>query len=159
MYSIYSAHSNKHKNWKKIKRSGETESHSVVSDTLWCHGLYSPWTSPGKNAGMGSLSLIQGIFPTKGSNPGIPHCRRILYQLSHKGSLKRGLKSHVHINMIWWILNKCNKCLNIMLSFSCFISSWANTLNININKMNYEIYLKQFYHKLNNIKKLLKEIK
>ena len=46
-----------------------------------------------------------------------------------------------------------------MLSFSCFISSWANTLNININKMNYEIYLKQFYHKLNNIKKLLKEIK
>ena len=35
---------------------------------------------------MGSLSLLQGIFPTKGSNPGLPHCRRILYQLSHKGS-------------------------------------------------------------------------
>ena len=36
--------------------------------------------------GMGSLSLLQGIFPTQGSNPGLPHCRQILYQLSHKGS-------------------------------------------------------------------------
>ena len=50
------------------------------------HGLYSPWNSPGQNIGVGSLSLLQGIFPTQGSNPGLPHCRRILYQLSHKGS-------------------------------------------------------------------------
>ena len=35
---------------------------------------------------MGSLSLLQGIFPTQGSNPGLPHCGQILYQLSHKGS-------------------------------------------------------------------------
>ena len=35
---------------------------------------------------MGSLSLLQGTFPTQGLNPGLPHCRRILYQLSHKGS-------------------------------------------------------------------------
>ena len=46
----------------------------------------SPWNSPGQNTGVGSLSLLQGIFPTQGSNPGLPHCRRILYQLSHKGS-------------------------------------------------------------------------
>ena len=39
-----------------------------------------------KNAGVGSLSLLQGIFPTQGLNPGLPHCRQILYQLSHKGS-------------------------------------------------------------------------
>ena len=39
-----------------------------------------------KNTGVGSLSLFQGIFPTWGSNPDLPHCRRILYQLSHKGS-------------------------------------------------------------------------
>ena len=38
------------------------------------------------NAGVGSLSLLQGIFPTQGLNPGLPHCRQILYQLSHKGS-------------------------------------------------------------------------
>ena len=46
----------------------------------------SPWTSPGQNTELGSLSLRQRIFPTQGLNPGVPHCRRILYQLSHKGS-------------------------------------------------------------------------
>ena len=63
-----------------------SESHSVVSDSLWPHGLYSPWNFPGQNTGVGSLSLLQGIFPTQGSNPGLPHCRRILHQLSHQGS-------------------------------------------------------------------------
>ena len=46
------------------------------------HGKYSPWKSLGQNTGVGSLSLLQGIFPTQGSNPGLPHCRRILYQLN-----------------------------------------------------------------------------
>ena len=63
-----------------------SESHSVVSDSFWPHGLYSPWNSPGQNTGVGSLSLLQWIFPTQGSNPGLLHCRQILYQLSHKGS-------------------------------------------------------------------------
>ena len=54
--------------------------------TLQPHGLYSSWNSPGQNTGVGSLSLLQGIFPTQGSKPGLPHCRKILYQLSHKGS-------------------------------------------------------------------------
>ena len=61
-------------------------SRSVMSDSLRLHGLYSPWHSPGQNTGVGSLSLLQGIFPTQGLNPGLPHCRWILYQLSHKGS-------------------------------------------------------------------------
>ena len=47
---------------------------------------YSPWNSPGQNTGVGSLSFLQGIFPTQGLNPGLPHCGQILYQLSHKGS-------------------------------------------------------------------------
>ena len=47
--------------------------------------LYSPWNPPGQNTGVSSLSLLQGIFPTQGLNPGFPHCRQILYQLSHKG--------------------------------------------------------------------------
>ena len=59
---------------------------SVVSDSLPPRGLYSPWNSPGQNTEVGSLSLFQGIFPTQGSNPGLLHCRWILYQLSHKGS-------------------------------------------------------------------------
>ena len=45
-----------------------------------------PWNSPGQNIGVGSPSLLQGIFPTQGSNPGLLHCRQIVYQLSHKGS-------------------------------------------------------------------------
>ena len=57
-----------------------------MSASLQPHGLYSPWDFPGWNTGVGSLSLLQGIFPTQGSNPGLPHCRRTLYQLSHKGS-------------------------------------------------------------------------
>ena len=51
--------------------------------------IYSLWNSPGQNTGVGSLSLLQGIFPTQGLNPGLPHCRRILYQLSHQGSQPR----------------------------------------------------------------------
>ena len=42
--------------------------------------------SPGKNTGVGCHFLLQGIFPTQGSNPDLPHCRRILYRLSHPGS-------------------------------------------------------------------------
>ena len=74
--------------WAHKKRSTllVTESHSVLSDSLRPHGLYSPWNSPGQNTGVGSLSLLQGILPTQGSNPGLPHCRRILHQLSHQGS-------------------------------------------------------------------------
>ena len=51
----------------------ESESHSVVSESLQLHRLYSPWNSPGQNTGVGSPSLLQGIFPTQGSNPGLPH--------------------------------------------------------------------------------------
>ena len=51
-------------------------------------GLYSPRNSPGQNTGVGNCSLRQGIFPTQGSNPGLLHCRRILYQLSHQGSAR-----------------------------------------------------------------------
>ena len=106
-----------------------SESPSVMSDSLWPHGLYSPWNSPGQNTGVGDLYLLQGIFPTQGSEPrphtlwvdslpteppgkpkntrvgslsllqgifpaqelnqGLLHCRRILYQLSHQGSLDK----------------------------------------------------------------------
>ena len=64
----------------------ESESLLVMSDSLRPHGLYSPWNSPGQNTGVHSLSLLQGIFPIQGLNPGLPHCRWILYQLSHKRS-------------------------------------------------------------------------
>ena len=68
--------------------SMKVKGHSVVSDFFQPHGLYSPRNSPGQNTGMGSRSLLQGIFPTQGSKPGLPHCRQILYQLNHQGSPK-----------------------------------------------------------------------
>ena len=61
-----------------------SESRSVVSNPLWPHRLYSPRNYLGQNIGVGSLFFLQGIFQTQGSNPGLPHCRWILYQLSHK---------------------------------------------------------------------------
>ena len=64
----------------------ESERRSVVSDSVTPWTIHSPWNSPGQNIGVCSLSLLQGIFPTQGSNPGLPHCRQILDQLSHKGS-------------------------------------------------------------------------
>ena len=63
---------------------------SVGSGSLWLHGLCSPWDSPGQKTRVASPSLLQGIFPTQGSNPGLPHCRWLLYQLSHKGSPQPG---------------------------------------------------------------------
>ena len=65
-----------------------SESCSVMSDSLWSCGLYSPWNCPVQNTRVSSLTLLQGIFPTLRSNPGLPHCRQILYQLRHKGSLR-----------------------------------------------------------------------
>ena len=56
-----------------------------MPDSLQSYGQYSLWNSPGQNTGVGSLSLLQGIFPAQGLNPGLPSCRCILYQLSHKG--------------------------------------------------------------------------
>ena len=53
----------------------ESESHLVESNSLGSHQLYSPWNSPGQNTGLGSLSLLQGIFLTQGLNSGLPHCR------------------------------------------------------------------------------------
>ena len=57
-----------------------------MSDSLRPHVLYNPWNSPGCNTGVGSLPLFQGTFPTQGSNPGLLHCRWIIYQLSHQES-------------------------------------------------------------------------
>ena len=67
----------------------ENESLSVLSNFLQSPGLYSPWHSPSQNTGVGSLYVLQGIFPIHGSNPGLLHYRRIFYQLSHKGQRRQ----------------------------------------------------------------------
>jgi len=73
------------------------ESCSVVSNSLWLHGLYSPWNSLGQNTAVGSLSLLVR-FLVQGLNPGLRHCRLILYQLSNKGSPMHSLKNFKPIN-------------------------------------------------------------
>ena len=67
----------------------ESESHSVISDLLRLHELYSPWDSPGQNNGVGSHSipLSKGSSQARDHlNPGLLHFRQILYQLNHQGS-------------------------------------------------------------------------
>ena len=63
-----------------------SKSYSVMSDSLWSDGLHGAWNSPGQNTGVGSLSLLQEIFPTQEMNPNLLHRRRILYQLNHQGN-------------------------------------------------------------------------
>ena len=63
--------------WSAFLEGEVKVTHSVVSDSLQPHELYSPWNSPGQNAGVGSNSLLQGIFPSQGSNSGLPHCSQI----------------------------------------------------------------------------------
>ena len=84
--------------WKRMK-------FSIYSNMDGLGGRYAKWNksnrerqvlfdiissahgdSPGKNSGLGCHALLQGVFPTQGSNPGLPHCSQILYQMSHKGS-------------------------------------------------------------------------
>ena len=71
-----------------VKMSGSIN-RSVMSDSLQLHGLYSarllcPWDSLGKNTGVSCYFLFQRIFPTQGSNLGVPYCRQILCQLSRQ---------------------------------------------------------------------------
>ena len=62
-----------------------------------------PWNSSGQNTGVGSLSLLQGIFPNHGSNPGLLRCRQILYKLSHRGSprILEWVASHFSSGSSW----------------------------------------------------------
>ena len=90
------------------------KSYSVTSHSLRPHGLFGSRNSPGQNPGVGCLSLLQGIFPTQGSNPGLPHCRRILYRLSHqvvkeaaRNLTNRALRIRQHLRNSWenWLSN------------------------------------------------------
>ena len=77
-----------------------------------------PWNSPGQNNVLGSCFLLQGIFPIQGWNPGLPHCRQILYQLRHQ---RRDLRVkeilHIHIQLFQYHLLK----RLIMLFWGTFI--------------------------------------
>ena len=71
-----------------------------MSNSLSAHGLISPWNSPGQNTGLGSLCLLQGIFPTQESNPCLLHCIQILYQLSQKDTLSLFFLIYFNLKLI-----------------------------------------------------------
>ena len=85
---------------------------SVVSDSLWPHGLLParlpcPWDFPGKNTEVGCHSFLQGIFLTQGLNLALPHCRQILYLVSHRGSPTRRTQERQRLGLSPKNQNKC----------------------------------------------------
>ena len=83
---------------------------TVVSDSFRPHGLQPtrllcPWDSPGKNMAVGSHILLQGIFPTQGSNPGLLGCRQIFYHLSHQVLVLIWIFFFLKVNLVSHSLN------------------------------------------------------
>ena len=66
----------------KVKRQSLSRAPTLRSYGLWPARLLCPWNFPGKNTGVGYHLLLQGIFPTQGLNPGLPHCRQVFFLLS-----------------------------------------------------------------------------
>ena len=130
------------------------ESRSVVSDSLQPHGLYSPWNSPGQNTRMGRLSFLQGVFPTQGLNPGLPHCRWIIYQLSYKGSPRvlewvaypfssgssrprnrTGVSCIAGRFFTNWTIRKAQKEVGFMILISYEIKFWKTVTKMTLHKL------------------------
>ena len=110
---------------------------SVVSDSLWPHGLQPPrllcpWDFPSKSTGVGCHFLLQGIFPAQGLNLGLPHWRRTLYPLSHQRSpfsfgkahpfFQHEAKSSQSCGLTWSSLQSKNPALQSHLGFISLLS-------------------------------------
>ena len=99
--------------------------------------------SPGMNTGVGCHALLQGIFPTLGSNPGLPHCRWILYHLSHQGSSRI-------LEWVAYLFSRGSAWPRSATGVSCiasrFLTSWAtreahiHTLIFNLTQFARTIY-------------------
>ena len=105
----------------------ESECCSVVSDSLQPHGLYSPWNSPGQNTGVGSLSLLQGTFPTQGSNPCLLHCRSPALQMDSLPAEPQGKPKNTEVgslSLLQWIFltQESNQCLLHCRQILCQLS-------------------------------------
>ena len=86
----------------------ESVSYSVMFNSLRPHRLQPtrllcPWNSPGKNTGVGSHSLLQGIFQTQGSNPGLLHCRQILTIWATREALLMGTSGKTGFETKYWL--------------------------------------------------------
>ena len=135
-------------------------SHSLGPYRLEPARLLCPWNSQGKNTGVGSHVLLQGIFPTRGSNPGLLHCRGILNQVSYQGSpiciikqlySNNFLKKKNRIHAIIWIICMCS--LNIIYIDTYFFY-FVKAISVNFTKNIYKPTPKED----NNKKQILKQI-
>ena len=139
-----------------LPRLCESVSHSFVSNSLQPHGLYStrllcPWASPGKNTGVGFHSLLQGIFSTQGLKPGLLHCRRTRYSLSHQGSPMKTDK-------LYWLsltLKGVWSCLWLSRSHGRHLT-WGGTLNMVSFRVLRKEEKKQLYNHRRQIKQTAK---
>ena len=115
---------------------------SVMSDSLRPPGLFTPWNSPGQNTGVGSCCLLQGIFPTQESNPGLLHYRQILYQLSHQETLS-SLKlvfielmmpsNHLILCCPLLLLPSIFTCIRVFSNESALYIRWPKNWSFSIN--------------------------
>ena len=107
---------------------------------LWATRLLCPWNSPGKNTGVGSHSLCQGIFPIQGWNPGLSYCRQILYHLTHQG---KPVSDQVGTNsQVFWPPAQHWKTPFHTLEYGLFISAFALFLYLlrSVKKKKYETF-------------------
>ena len=115
----------------------ESVSHSVVFDSsqpqeLQPTRLLCPWDSPGRNTGVSSHSLLQGIISTQGSNPGLPQCSQILYHLSHQWSPSYLISEEGKTFLLLW-LEKTNET-SVPIIFSLVIADIFNFILILFTK-------------------------
>ena len=144
----------------------------LPSNVMWVKDAQSCLTacdpkenSLGQNTGVGSLSLLQGIFPTQGLNPGLPHCRQILYQLNHKGSPNKwnkpyavfcvGFLSHMIIFFVVSFISLNEFGVHFLLLFLIHCIN-APPIFLYIHQEDYEVFPGLCYYDLSWNKHFLK---
>ena len=98
-----------------------SESHSVMSNSLQPRELYRPWNSPGQNTGFCSLSLLQRIFPTQESNWDFLHCRWIFLPIELSGKPQMRYACSLYYNIFWIITILWKSLSHIQL----FATPWS----------------------------------
>ena len=135
---------------KHSVNSVQCESRPVTSDSLQPHGLYSPWNSPGQNTGVGSLSLLQRIFPTQGSNPGLPLTSRSVEQYISVVSthpicgtlLQKSQEINIGVKYpaFEWYIKTCYWFLTFGSTSSISLSSLTRSNDLSVGSVNISRY-------------------
>ena len=106
--------------WSRVSMLKTKTSCSLLSDSLWPQGVYSPWDSPGQNTGVGSLFLLWRIFPTQGSNPGSPALQADSLPTELPGKLFQKQKGLYFQNLPHWLHSACQ-----LADFAQSVDIWA----------------------------------